>query len=183
MKKSLFSLCLFSSLFSYSIKADDPVDGIIGFTYSYMRHFSDVEKGNRYPLKLEFTRLSRNFGIDVRRGTGLGLTDYGGFLRIFEHFPFSDASATGITAGLGGGVMWAELDSGGTQDRSNSLNDIVVAPFVRFLYQLPRSMALGLDLEYQNVPLRTFRIGPPKQDTTKRHRLAIGLSLLADFGV
>jgi hypothetical protein len=169
---------------SDDVEVDDPVylDGYVGLGGGLVQQLSDEEKGTRQVIRVEFARLRKWISIDFRAGLGQDYSDFGGLFRIYKHWKFDNESSTGLSFGAGLGAMYSQGARPAAGLERQPFVDAIGAPFLRFIWDWGTGMGLGIDLEYQLVPIRNFtedtEFDNVEDDQNLRQRVMLGVSIL-----
>jgi hypothetical protein len=170
-----------SPSFTYAMLLNTPSNAVTADTNPSA---TTDEKKSRMRFDLQFGRLQRNVEFDVGLGSGGGYSDVGAVLRIFNHFYFSEKSATGISLGLGGGARYSSVGIfapvTSSADAQRTFYELTVSPFVRFIWDpMWGSFGLALETGIEAVPRRNFTDDlTPGSDSQARIRYYAGITLL-----
>lgn len=171
-------------------KIPTPLDSVVGFGGLYSSQQSSIEKGSRSIIKLSFNRLSKNIAIDLRYGTGLDYSDYGGMLKLFHHWQFtnSTSNSSGITLGAGGGGMYSEgIEDLFIDNEPKPFWDFSGGPFAQIVWDWGFGMGMAIEAEYLFVFKRQFLDEDTRKEAEKnkdiltddfRNRFQAGISLM-----
>jgi len=156
--------------------------GYVAPVAGFVHHFSAVEAGNRYMFRLDFARISQNISLDLRVGAGQDMVDFGGVLKFFHHWYFQapTTSATGLSAGLGAGAMVRSITATQQAGGARGHRDILLTPFLRFLYDSTYGFGFFVDVGMEMVPKRTYTTAVPgalDTDSTFRNRFFFALGI------
>ena len=181
---SFFTLNFFAHADTEEI--DDPtyLDGYVGLGGAYLGQMSSDEKGSRQNFRLEFARVRKWISLDARVGIGQDYSDYGGLFRFYKHWKFGPESTTGLSFGVGLGGMYSQGVSPLPGETRKAFFDVIGAPFVRFIWDWGVGAGIGLDVEYQLVPLTSYTDDTETDSVDDkrdlRQRIFVGLSLLLE---
>ncbi|MEZ4813835.1 MAG: hypothetical protein R3A80_01340 [Bdellovibrionota bacterium] len=170
------------------IEVDDPVylDGYVGLGGAFLQQLSAEEEGTRQIIRVEFARIRKWISLDARVGLGQNYSDFGGLFRVYKHWKFNKESSTGISFGAGVGAMYSQGATPVSGLDRQPFIDAIGAPFIRYIWDWGNGMGLGIDLEYQLVPLRMFTEDTDtdnvEDDQNLRQRIMLGVSLLFEVG-
>jgi hypothetical protein len=159
------------------------LDGYVGLGAALVPHLTSPEGGTRQNFRVEFARLRKHISLDARVGLGQDYSDFGGLFRVYRHFKFNpDTSSTGISIGAGLGAMYSQGTRPPQGAERVAFVDAIGAPFIRYVWDWRMGMGLGIDLEYQLVPLTKFfddsEINAREDINDLRSRIFLGISLL-----
>ncbi len=175
--RALHSMLILASFGSGGAMAQEAMTGYVAGGGAFVMHTQASESGSRLNYKLEFARVVKNISAELRFGTGLNYKDYGGTLKGFWHFNFQDptTSATGISLGLGAGAMHS--GTGTVLTGMRGFTDIVIHPFVRFLWDSRFNVGGVIEAGMDWVPYRTYTGTGTTADSTTRLRFYVGAGI------
>ena len=178
-----FKLAFVGLLVLGSVSAHaEALDGYVGLSGGLVKHMSTTDQidgeDSRYSFRIDFVRLQRNVALDLRFGNGMSYQDWGGALKVFHHFAFSNATATGLSVGGGLGAMYSRA---GLESTQNTFYEIFAPVFARVIFDMGLGFGLFLDAEYNAMFQRRFPGGEQadNSDIQNRYFFGAGIAIVA----
>gem|GEM_PF-1213960 len=209
IKQQFFHLILLLSLGLFTAQKtqaqafveDEEVIGLdsavsLGFLGSLLP--SNEDYGSRIGAKIGFNRLGKNVSLDLRMSSAEDYLDFGGVFRVFHHWYSNQPYSSGLSLGLGIGVMYSEefkeIPSGLSSSVATPANflddsfffDVLTGPFIRYIWDFGNNWGLYLEAEYLINVARKINddsllgaADPDKADYL--HRFNFGLGLMVEI--
>ncbi|MBP7844754.1 MAG: hypothetical protein KA116_08060 [Proteobacteria bacterium] len=157
----------------------EEMQGFVGIGYSPAIQFDGPDAGLRQTARLDFIRIPKNFGLELRASKNSDYQDLGALLKIFKVWNLNSQTATGIHAGIGLGANFSDKYQNTDLNQRERGTEGFLHGYSRFLWDFGNSVGLAFDLAYEYSPFLKIN-SYSKNFNPSTQRFIFGVMLAVD---